>query len=1214
MKKFYLFLLTAAVMLLNSATATAAEGDRVRVDLSVDNMDWVYWNSTADKRLAWGRQAKTIDGYDIYLSAVSYEAAPNNSQSPNNMAFWDREHLQLYALWGSRHPLNYELNCISGNYKIVEIGMDFVVGTHPTFTPSIAEYGVSVSIAGEEAVECFSKTEPVHVEATDLDGTTAVIAVDYVANEALNGKNNGLFANTTSFYVVLEELDDWTKANNALNKTLDEYRAYEDALRDMQGDEPGMYSPEAYNAFSQAILFADELFDPGKDDPTAEEIAAARQNIIDTYNALIATKIGLTLEDGYYRIHSSQMFTNKVPTGEKDENGVDITEDVSMYKYLRSYEDNNTWYNIWATRDENNPTGEAMNLYKLTNKEGGLYDLYNMGSETRLNSVVLSANVTSTADSDKLIWLEPAKTEAGETSVYICMADQKSKPVAPNGMLALHQKGHASGAGVNGYVIGWWAADGSGPVLPTMWVFEPVSDEEAQAAMDAWLPVKEHNQLVKDYNAMKTDAQNKLLTAKDYLVGDGLITSTDQLSSPWTEPSEGSIEALIDGNSTTFWHSKWSDGNVAAHTHYLQVALPEAGYDLMQMQITRRNVANDHVILWGVMGSNDPEAADEAWTDLGQIATPYGSKTETIKSDLFQVQGFQYLRFYIDDTTTKENGVTRGYGHMSEFQLFAVTENPNSQYAQLGVIATNLEDVLEKQKDIEAADLTQANYDELKAAYDAFMAEVVDPTELRELIAQWDGKENMVVGGTNPGFWTNTAAGDAFKQAVADAKAYNEAGIYTRTQTEKFVEDIKAKSAKLLEGAIGIQTGKWYKFRFATEAEYEKYGWDKTPAKASVNAFEDVIDEALFGKYVTPANVETESVERTSTNDEGEETTSTFTLKTVVPVDESEVALGFGIYVDAADEIAMDDLAQFRFIAVGDSAYIIQNKASGLFIRTTGGTNYASLSVHPSLFNVSAIGYGQNVIAAKTFDGVNHNYLHIARSYNALVTWNANTPGSNSGLFIEEVGDVEANYDGTTFNMPVVHGALNALCYPVEISAEDGMYGISSIEGTEITLAPITKAEGGRPFLYVDGNLEDYVADQESELVQLKHGYDLTTEADTTSCLIGTFQSKTLKTGDVVVEGNTFVVLKDVMQGGVVAANSAYMTAEGTGFKRSDRPTVTIDMDASDGIGETLAKVAKVGELYTIDGQLVAKKANLNTLQNMPKGVYILNGVKVAVK
>jgi hypothetical protein len=105
-----------------------------------------------------------------------------------------------------------------------------------------------------------------------------------------------------------------------------------------------------------------------------------------------------------------------------------------------------------------------------------------------------------------------------------------------------------------------------------------------------------------------------------------------------------------------------------------------------------------------------------------------------------------------------------------------------------------------------------------------------------------------------------------------------------------------------------------------------------------------------------------------------------------------------------------------------------------------------------------------------------------------------------------------------------------------------------------------------------------------------------------------------LKTGDVVVEGNTFVVLKDVMQGGVVAANSAYMTAEGTGFKRSDRPTVTIDMDASDGIGETLAKVAKVGELYTIDGQLVAKKANLNTLQNMPKGVYILNGVKVAVK
>ena len=1213
MRKIYLFILTMAVMLIGSMTAMAAEGDRIRVDLNVDNMDWTYWNSNADKTLAWGRQAKTIDGYDIYVSAVSYQAAPDNSQSPNNMSFWDKQHLQFYALWGSRHPLSYEVNCLGGNYKIVEIGMDFVVGTHPIASPSIAEYGVSVSLAGEDPVECFSTTEPAHAEALDLDGTTTTISVDYVANEALGSSNNALFANTTSLYIIIEEVSDYEKAENALFNALDDYRAKQDALAGLVGSEPGLYSEEAYNAFNQAIDAADEMGMPGVD-PTVEQLQAALKNLQDTYEAVLASKIPLKLADGYYRVHSSMEYQNNVSTGEKDENGVDITETRYMYKYLMAYESDGNIYSIWEDRDETDPYSEAMSLYKLTNKEDNNIDLVNMGTDSRFSQFAKSGYAISTTESEELLYLEPYKTEGGVTSTYIVMAKTKDA----EDLVSLHQTGHSSGKGVHGYVIGWWANDGS-PVEPSMWVFEPVSDEEAQRIIDAYAPVKAHNDLVKAYNAMKADAESKILTAKDYIVSEeGLVTSGDQFSSPWTSTAEGVGASnppawgyLLDGANNTYWHSDYSSV-VPVHTHYLQVALPEAGHQMVKMKITRRPVANDHITLWGVMGSNDADAADENWTNLCQVATPYGSNTETITTNPFSIKGFQYLRFYLDDTYYSSG--SRGFGHVSEFQLYEVSENPSSQFAQLGDIAKNLEAVLEKQADLESEDLTQAQYDELKAAYDAFIAEVVDPTELRELIAEWNGKEDMAVVGTDPGFWSDASAGNALKNAVAAAVEYDKAGTYIRSRSEKLAADIKSASENLLNGALGIKTGKWYKFRFATEAEYEKYGWDTVGAKASVNDYDDVIDEALFGKYITPADYSTESVKYTDLNDEGEEVTNNFTLKSVVPVVADEVALNNYLFVDDADQITSEDMVKFRFIAVGDTAYMIQNKASGLFIQATGTTGLTKLSIHPTLFNVKAIGYGENAIAATSFEGQKQNYLHVQRSYNTIVTWNAFTPGSNSGFYLEEAGDVEAGYDGSAFKMSVQPGAVNTLCYPLEVSAKEGMYAISKIEGTDIILAPITKAAAGRPFIYIEGEPEDYDEEGEGVLVELNHGYDIAVAPDTANVLIGTYVEKSLSTGDIIAQGNTFSVLKDVMQGGVAAANTAYMTPERTGLKRSDNPVIVIDMNASDGIQSAIASVAKVGTLYTIDGQLVAKKANLNTLKNMPKGMYILNGVKVAVK
>jgi hypothetical protein len=58
---------------------------------------------------------------------------------------------------------------------------------------------------------------------------------------------------------------------------------------------------------------------------------------------------------------------------------------------------------------------------------------------------------------------------------------------------------------------------------------------------------------------------------------------------------------------------------------------------------------------------------------------------------------------------------------------------------------------------------------------------------------------------------------------------------------------------------------------------------------------------------------------------------------------------------------------------------------------------------------------------------------------------------------------------------------------------------------------------------------------------------------------------------------------------------------------------VKIDGSIADGINEVLNNVAKGGDIYTVGGQLVGK-GNINTVNNLPAGIYVVNGVKVIKK
>lgn len=1209
MKKFYLFL-TAVLALFAICTTKAIAADPIRVNLNVDNMEWVKWNSNADKTLAWGSVIKTISGPEITITHTN-----------NNMAFWNRQDLQFYALVGSAHPQNYVLTVEKG-YKIMEVGCDFVVGTHPITKPSVAEYGVSLSINGEEAaVSTVSAADyqagtgtATHTEIKDIsyegnNVTEVTLSVDFVDNEALEGKNNAIFVNTLGLYVIVEPLEGMEKAIIDLQAAFNKYNVVDQFV---EGTEPGCYPLALISALETALIRADydELEFSGElETMTEDDIRARITALEDAYNALVAAKIPISLADGYYRIRTRTMYTNTIDTGEKDGNQQPITREESMYKYIRNVIGENEITSRWQNRTDK-ADDEALMLFQLTNKDG-FVDLMNVATETRFNDISASGNIVSSKEADGLLYVDAYETADNETSVFIRMAEKKDENNS------LHQSGHGGGTGVSGALVGWYAIV-SGEAQPaSLWVFESVPESEVQAIMEAYIPVKERNEMLAEYHKIYDDAAAKIEVAKDPIISDeALITSADQLSSPWTEPSEGSIEALIDGNTGTFWHSAWSNGNVANHTHYLQVALPDGEYSELTLRITRRAVSNDHVTLWGVYGSNDAEAADEAWVELASLPTPYGNNTETLNTKGFETQGYKYLRFYIDGTTTG-----RGYGHASEFQLFPIYQNPNSQYAKLGEIATNLDAIVKAQADKEEDAITKEDFETLKAAYEAFISQIVDPTELRQLLTQLDGKASMIVIGTQPGFWKDNSTAAAFNNAYDAAKAYNEAGVYTRTESDQHVATLTRLSNTITDAAIGIEEGKWYRFRFGTEEEYDNYGWEKKPASESVlEETQDVLHEALFGKYVTIGNIVSESIEYKvdkvdgEGNPTGEQEDKKATQYIIEEANLAEVAVGQTLVLDATADIPNPDFALFRFVAANDSTYMIQNKATGLFIKT-GVTGHTTLSAHPSLFKVSAMGYGANAIKATSISGADNNYLHIQAGDNSLVTWNANTPGSNSALFIEEAEAVASNYDGSSFNINLKPGSVNTFCYPVNIEYREGIYGVNRIEGNELVLAPLTNGvAAGRPFIFINGETENYDAelDDDYEPVPFKHGYEINPEPYTSSYLKGTYTEKTLERGDVVAEGNQFIVIKDVMHGGSIFGNQAYISKENN-FTFSEPVTLNITAE-EDGIAAAIADVAKNGVIYTIDGRVVSRNGNLNTISRLPKGIYLLNGRKVTVK
>ena len=870
----------------------------------------------------------------------------------------------------------------------------------------------------------------------------------------------------------------------------------------------------------------------------------------------------------------------------------------------------------------------------------------------------------------------------------------------------MHAGGHSYsndeqvGKGLAGTVVGWTHTDCS------YWYLAPVDEETALAWIEAASPVKKVRAMVDFADSIAAAFPAQLEIAKDTIdVNDGVVvTNPDQFysnaaiidgtnglsSAPAT--AEDTYALLLDGNHGTFFHTDWAAGAVGVHAHYLQIESTEPLEGLLAVEMSRRNgAANDHPTQFAVVAyeENNPDLGYEDGDSIATLYTPFVSNTETVVSNLFEGRGYKVFRFYWEDSN---GGTDRGYWHASEFNIVKnprkETKYEKTQYQVRYEEAVALEAAVaawnEAGYDRENGELL--NDETFNAAYNAIVAagaawgEVyVDPTALRTAIAAVPTNiDDLFPIGTNPGQWSSH---DNIKiaETAARAQTYDESGAYTPAESEAHIEAIANAEEVAYASANQVQTGVWYRFTFPGQDLYETFGWDKSgPSELySTGAHSQTKIQTtpnLWNKIVASGSLT--YVFEHEVQVDGETYVDTVTQRLPVIVDEA-FRENQGVYFFSKEELEVEGaegIDLFRFIQATDSSYMIQHKASGLFLQA----GYSCvLSPIPSYFHSKAMGAGANLIAwtdvlGNVSTGGNnpsykYKYLHAQRSDGALTTWNSENLGSNSMINIEAVSEVTADEIAaipTTYIKWMWPGYIYDRTYPVDITIVEGedkmddavAYGADlNVTETDITvvLRPVAAGvtiKAGTPFFLVTNpeligseeyesttdaqtrliaefnenseNENEYNASSEdynwlnSELesmyawVMMEHGMEVdTTLKQLGNSLRGSLEPIAVKAGKIMTASeNGFSLLAS---DATLHPNHAYIPCDFE--KGTDISGLVIDLNGASietAINEVLNKVAQGGNIYTVGGQLVGK-GNINTVNNLPAGIYIVNGVKV---
>ena len=1081
------------------------------------------------------------------------------------------------------------------------------------------------------------------------------------------------------------------------------------------GDKPGNYRPEDVNAFLELHNYVEDVIMPTMESegleglqtlyPTAEDLKKFNDDYVAAWNHMIENKVPRAMtgiQPGYYTFNSCLFwYTTKNDTtfytAEEAENanaesglvegdpGYITAGDVKEVTSTQVAAPIKSLYSSPTTANDErlawgNQQKRAQFLWKIETVEGKPYEyrMLNMANGKTHISIAQSANsilqLNDTAtvcfdwrnNEEQVVF---ANEEGVQDTATVVSFNIRSSKQAEGGYNYLHCGGHSGGAGTGPALIVGWSDGGA-----TRWYMTPIDE----ATVENWIngPEAQLRKKIEKGDSIAAAFPAQLEIAKDIETTiyetDSVVVTADQFYSQYTTEDAQTIpdgqtvyDFMLDGKQSTYWHSKWENGAVNAKVHYLQIHATETMDGLYAVKLQRRHVSGDHITELIAVGFEEEPTDETVFADgkeLGTLKLPLTSNSETVVTNTFDATGMNYVRFYSNSTAAAASGggAGRGYWHASAFNVFKASAAPRyetTQYdvrkAEADALAAAVAVWNEKGFAADSLELIEdptfaAAYEALVAAYEAWNKVYVDPTELRNVIASAPDK-NLFVYGKNPGQWPETRSAsntpEEYLAVLAEANAYNAAGAYTPAESEAKVNALQGAIDGVFASANKVETGKWYRFSFPTEEMFDNYGWNKDGIKAAVNAHEIETAPALFGKtiavgkglttYATYENAETGNVD-------------TVAVRSVEATEEWFEGDNLCFFEDAEFEEGED---LFQFIQATDSSYMIQNKATGLFIRAG---HPMTLSAVPSYFKANqAIGAGGNLIAytdvlGKT-DGA-HVYMHAELASNYLTKWETNTVGSKSMIMIEEVEAV-AEAPATEYTAKMWPGKVYTYTYPVDVTVTEGAtaYGAELVVAEEDTTIVLKAIEAevisaGTPFILIADLKGEYIttADRlkqiaseilgkegkyglnekqqantqlsdEHVLVSMNHGMEVDTVVTELLSLRGTLKSATVEAGKgIVASENGF---KHTLVNTNVGAYGAWIASDFDPESADVLSGLVINIEGSidTGISEVLDKVAKSGNIYNAAGQLVGK-GNINTVNSLPAGVYIVNGVKVTKK
>lgn len=684
---------------------------------------------------------------------------------------------------------------------------------------------------------------------------------------------------------------------------------------------------------------------------------------------------------------------------------------------------------------------------------------------------------------------------------------------------------------------------------------------------------------------------------------DGLVTDPSQLSSNAAETNEGPIEGLVDGDIDSFFHTAWS-ADAGANVEKFEVEDPETGemvekyvdHNLMMdllapyqqltfKWLTRGNGSiNGRPVDVKVFASND----GSDWTEVCEgTFSYYGTKIKVAGEQKNSYVGvlsvdlgakYRYVRFDV-----KQDKLNDGkYGRWFNGAEFRVYEGLKYEYKyDEGSV---YESIPQEDKDAVAALVEQAKeeledglatretIDALKAAFETLKSHTPDPQILRDLADKAQALHDAAVAGTTPGYFAQADI-DAFQVAIDAAKAEG-------AKTTMTVEEVQTAIAAL-NAAIDA---------FQAALIKPAKGWYAIKSKSS-NASNE-------GTRICAMNAASNwRVDKNGRVDSKQKD------------DEGNV-----IYAD--DPNADMYLGSYWYVEKGSNGYTFKNLYTGLYLAPEGPeTEQVVQSEAPYEF---ALQFAQepgcfNFVLAKE-DAKNESYIYVnAQPGGGVVTWTSAEGRDNSAWeFVaaseSEINDVIEN-SGMKFDLEYANAPMVAT-FPVAMSIETEDVKFYTVlcqnDNNDIQLEEATKVEAGQAYVIIP-QVETKSVTLFTEAYSISELQPTNKAAEAVNGLYPAVDRLIAPKGaGIFIEKNTKLSFSEGANEDAVAAGTGYFSQVPVG-----NSTGAASIKAAgkfDGIANIIVSQDTAKGIYSISG---VRMSNLN---NLPAGLYIINGKKYIVK